>query len=139
MIFVLAPFNGWFVSIEVARNLLDRYEATMPLAKAMGIDPSDKFVAQKVSTELESAILYSFEKNEFTMVDPMTVGKSFMTHCKREQSAGRECPAQWSWIGGLVGEILLLCLSFFIAHSLISDHFIYYLPQDLRILHGILK
>jgi hypothetical protein len=26
-----------------------------------------------------------------------------MTHCKREKEAGRECPAQWSSIGGLIG------------------------------------
>ena len=99
-----APFNGWFVSIEIARNLLERYQATAPLAAAMGIDPDDRMLAQKVSAELENAILYSFDKNEFIIVDPMTVGKSFMTHCKRERSSGRECPAQWSWIGGLVGK-----------------------------------
>ena len=106
--YAAAPFNGWFVSIEVARNLLERYEATMPLAIAMGMDPADRFLSQKVSAELETAILHSFEANEFTMVDPMAVGKSFITHCKREKSAGRECPAQWSWIGGLVGKFYFL-------------------------------
>ena len=99
-----APFNGWFVSIEVARNLLERYHVTEPLAIAMNMNLSDKFLAQKVSAELESAIIHSFEKSDFTIVDPDTVGHSFITHCKRERSAGRECPAQWSWIGGLVGK-----------------------------------
>ena len=28
-----------------------------------------------------------------------------MTHCKREREDGRECPAQWSWIGGLTGPL----------------------------------
>lgn len=99
-----APFNGWFVSIEIARNLLERYNVTEPLAKAFGMKANSKLLHQKVSAELEIAILHSFEKNRFTMVDSMTVGKSFMTHCKRERNSGRECPAQWSWIGGLLGE-----------------------------------
>ena len=104
-----SPFNGWFVSIEIARNLLERYKATLPLANAMRIDPSDKMIAQKVLVELETAILYSFDKQGFTMVDPTTAGQSFMTHCKRERVAGRECPAQWSWIGGLVGKSVKRC------------------------------
>lgn len=93
-----------FVSIEIARNLIERYKVTTPLAKAMGMDMKDKFLPQKVSAELETAICHSFEKQGYTIVDPMAVGDSFVTHCKRERSAGRECPAQWSWIGGLVGE-----------------------------------
>eukprot|EP00551_Chaetoceros_affinis_P008357 CAMPEP_0203670684 /NCGR_PEP_ID=MMETSP0090-20130426/6683_1 /ASSEMBLY_ACC=CAM_ASM_001088 /TAXON_ID=426623 /ORGANISM="Chaetoceros affinis, Strain CCMP159" /LENGTH=1567 /DNA_ID=CAMNT_0050535593 /DNA_START=14 /DNA_END=4717 /DNA_ORIENTATION=+ len=97
------PFNGWFVSTEIARNLLERYQMTIPLAKAMNIPSNDRMLAQKVSAELENAILHSFEKHEYTIVDPMTVGKQFITHCKRERESGRECPAQWSWIGGLVG------------------------------------
>lgn len=98
------PFNGWFVSTEIARNLLERYRVTLPLAKAMNIPSDDRMLAQKVSAEIENAILHSFEKSEYTIVDPMTVGKSYLTHCKRERQAGRECPGQWSWVGGLVGE-----------------------------------
>ena len=103
-----APFNGWFVSIEICRNLIERYQVTGALADAMKMDLNDTFLPQKISIELESAVFYSFQKKGFTIVDPMTVGKSFMTHCKRERSSGRECPAQWSWIGGLVGEILVV-------------------------------
>ena len=109
-----APFNGWFVSIEIARNLLERYNATEPLAEAFGMDVTDKLLHQKVSAELETAILHSFEKNKFTVVDPMTVGKSFLTHCKRERTSGRECPAQWSWIGGLLGK----CIYFYFMGTL---------------------
>lgn len=98
-----APFNGWFLSTEVVRNLIERYDMTLPLATVLGIDYNDELVKQKVSTELETAVLHSFRGGNFTIVDPMTVGESFMTHCKKERKAGRECPGQWSWIGGLVG------------------------------------
>ncbi len=98
-----SPFNGWFLSTEMTRNLLERYNAVGPLESVFGMNTNVKMLQQKVSVELETAILYSFERNDFTMIDPMTVGKSFLTHCKRERKKGRECPAQWSWIRGLVG------------------------------------
>lgn len=37
-------------------------------------------------------------------MDPHAVGESYCTHVRREREEhGRECPGQWSWIGGLVG------------------------------------
>ncbi len=104
--YTAAPFNGWFVTTEIARNLMERYGASDHLATAFGYNPTDKFVAQKVSAELESAILLSFEKAKYTIVDPETVGNSFLSHCKRERLNGRECPSKWSWIGGLMGKRL---------------------------------
>jgi sulfite reductase alpha subunit-like flavoprotein len=48
--------------------------------------------------------MHSFEKYGFTIVDPHSVGQQFCTHVRREREQfGRECPAQWSWIGGLTG------------------------------------
>jgi sulfite reductase alpha subunit-like flavoprotein len=48
--------------------------------------------------------MHSFEKHGFTIVDPHSVGQQFCTHVRREREHfGRECPAQWSWIGGLTG------------------------------------
>ncbi len=87
--YTAAQFNGWFVTTEIARNLLERYEALKPLATAMDFDPTDKFLAQRVSIELEAAILYSFEKRNVTIVDPATVGHSFITHCKRTKCMER--------------------------------------------------
>lgn len=101
--FSCCPFNGWFMSTEITRNLIERYQVTNPLARAMKMKLDNEFLAQKVFCELEVAVNYSFQKQEFTIVNPSTVGQSFMTHCKRERLSGRECPAQWSWIGGLVG------------------------------------
>ena len=54
--------------------------------------------------QLERAVLYSFQKGGYTIVDPHSVGESFCTHVRREREKfERECPGQWSWIGGLVG------------------------------------
>lgn len=57
-----------------------------------------------LETQLERAVLHSFQKNKYTIVDPHSVGESFCVHVRREREQfGRECPGQWSWIGGLTG------------------------------------
>jgi nitric oxide synthase oxygenase domain/subunit len=98
------PFNGWFASVEIGRNLFERYKLAEEWAKAAGINTKTKTIyEQRVYLEMDTAVNYSFKKQGFTMVDMETVGKSFIVHCGRERNLGRECPAQWSWIGGLTG------------------------------------
>lgn len=104
IVYANMPFNGWFMSTEIVRNLLERYKVGPAIAKACGVDPESPMCQQIVSLILEEAILQSFQKAGFTIVDPHSVGKSFCTHVRREREEfGRECPGQWSWIGGLVG------------------------------------
>lgn len=99
------PFNGWFCSIEIVRNIMERYEgANEKWAAALGIDTKNhRMWKARVAHEIDVAVLHSFDKAGYTIVDPETVGEQFMAHCKRERESGRECPAQWSWIGGLTG------------------------------------
>lgn len=101
------PFNGWFCSVEIVRDLMERYQgASEKWAAAIGINPkTHRMWKARVAHEMDVAILHSFDKAGYTIVDPETVGEQFMTHCKRERDSGRECPAQWSWIGGLTGPI----------------------------------
>ena len=75
------------------------------MAKAIGIDmATNPFWQQLVAIELEVAVNSSFQKNGYTIVDPNTAGNQFCAHVRREREQfGRECPAQWSWIGGLTG------------------------------------
>ena len=104
IVYANIPFNGWFVSTEIVRNLIERYNVGPEIAKALEMDmKTDPLWKQRVFCELERAVLYSFNKNNFTIVDPTTAGKSFCTHVRRERDNGRECPAQWSWIGGFLG------------------------------------
>ena len=101
--YACCPFNGWFMELEVTRNLIDRYQISNRFADAVGVDKSIKLWENRVWHEVAVAVLYSFERSKMTIVDQFTAGKSFYTHCQREKEAGRECPGQWSWIGGLVG------------------------------------
>lgn len=98
------PFNGWFASVEIVRDLMERYHCAEPWAEKMGIDvKSTRMYKTRIAHEVDRAVLHSFDKAGYTIVDSETAGEQFMTHCKREKEAGRECPSQWSWIGGLVG------------------------------------
>jgi len=99
------PFNGWFASVEIVRDLMERYPGDdEKWAKAIGLDTTQRMWKARIAHEIDVAVLHSFDKAGYTIVDSETVGGQFMTHCKREQEAGRECPAQWSWIGGLTGK-----------------------------------
>lgn len=106
VVYANIPFNGWFVSTEIVRNLMERYNAGGPMAKVLGLDTKTNIMWEQLAfCEWEIAVEYSFKKNGYTIVDPNAVGKSFCTHVQRErEDHGRECPGQWSWIGGLVGR-----------------------------------
>jgi nitric oxide synthase oxygenase domain/subunit/sulfite reductase alpha subunit-like flavoprotein/hemoglobin-like flavoprotein len=99
------PFNGWFMSTEIVRNLMERYDAGPAICNVLGIDMTTEPMWRQLATsELEKAVLHSFQKGGYTIVDPHAVGQQFCTHVRREREQfGRECPAQWSWIGGLTG------------------------------------
>jgi nitric oxide synthase oxygenase domain/subunit len=48
------PFNGWFMSTEIVRNLMERYDAGPAIAKVMGLDMANhpawrQVVASEVS------------------------------------------------------------------------------------------
>jgi sulfite reductase alpha subunit-like flavoprotein len=43
-------------------------------------------------------VSHSFSKAKVTLVDHQTAARQFLTHDLREKRAGRECPAQWSWV-----------------------------------------
>ena len=96
------PFNGWFMETEIARNLWEdeRYGMAETIAKAMGLDTSSEQTLwrDRAFLELNVAVLHSFSQSRVTLVDHQTASRQFMTHDLREKRAGRECPAQWSWV-----------------------------------------
>ncbi len=96
------PFNGWFMETEIARNLWEdgRYEKAEAIAQAIGLDTSSEQTLwrDRAFLELNAAVLHSFSKAKVTLVDHQTAARQFLTHDLREKRAGRECPAQWSWV-----------------------------------------
>ncbi|WP_157579285.1 nitric oxide synthase oxygenase [Spirosoma montaniterrae] len=101
------PFNGWFMETEIARNLWEegRYNKAEFIARTMGLDTSTEQTLwrDRAFLELNVAVLHSFSKAKVTLVDHQTASRQFIAHDQREKRAGRECPAQWSWVTPAAG------------------------------------
>ncbi|MBP7242605.1 nitric oxide synthase oxygenase [Amaricoccus sp.] len=101
------PFNGWFMGTEIARNLWEekRYDRAAQIAAALELDTSSEATLwrDRAFLELNVAIVHSFQQARVTLVDHQTASRQFMIHDLREKKAGRECPAQWSWIAPAAG------------------------------------
>ncbi|MEH2295822.1 nitric oxide synthase oxygenase [Nostoc sp.] len=96
------PFNGWYMGTEIARDFLEewRYDKMEDIAKVLKLDISSEQTLwrDRVALELNVAILHSFQKAKVTMVDHQSASRQYLAHDLREKRAGRECPADWSWV-----------------------------------------
>jgi nitric-oxide synthase len=85
-----------------SRDLGDesRYNQLPEIATRMGLrtDSLRTLWKDRAVTELNAAVLYSFETSGVKMADHHTESELFLTHVEKEQRHGRRCPADWSWI-----------------------------------------
>ncbi|CAG0919577.1 unnamed protein product, partial [Notodromas monacha] len=103
MEFPAAPFNGWYMSTEIAvRDFCDpqRYNVLEEIGKKMGLDTSTpaNLWKDRVALELNVAVLHSFQLSGVTIVDQYTAADSFMKHLRNENRVRRGCPGDWAWI-----------------------------------------
>jgi nitric-oxide synthase, bacterial len=99
----LAPFNGWYMGTEIgARNLADadRYDLLPLIAERMGLDTSTERSLWRDGAllELNRAVLWSFDQAGARISDHHSESERFLAHIASEERAGRETPADWSWI-----------------------------------------
>lgn len=96
-----APFNGFYMCTEIAsRNFADvqRYNLLPKVAQALEIDVTTPFWRDEALTELNRAVLHSFQEAKATIIDHHKASEQFMTFHKREQARGRRVAADWRWI-----------------------------------------
>ena len=98
-----APFNGFYMGTEIAsRNFADdhRYAVLPTVARLMGDDPasSNELWRDRALTELNRAVLHSFEKEGVTMIDHHRASRQYMLFAQRERAAGRRPSGDWMWI-----------------------------------------
>ena len=103
IVYPAAPFNGWYLGTEIgARNLTDadRYDLLPVIADRLGLDTSTQRTLwrDRAMLEMVRAVQHSFDTAGVTMADHHTESQRFLAHVAREESAGRSCPADWSWI-----------------------------------------
>jgi nitric-oxide synthase len=99
----LAPFNGWYLGTEIgARNLADRdrYDLLPTVARMLELDTSSESTLwrDRALVELNRAVLWSFERAGVRISDHHTESDRFLDHVRNERRAGREVPADWTWI-----------------------------------------
>jgi nitric-oxide synthase len=98
-----APFNGWYMCTEIgSRDLGDetRYNQLPEIAARMGLSTESPRTLWKdrAVTELNAAVLYSYEMSGVKISDHHSESELFLAHIDKEQQHGRSCPADWSWI-----------------------------------------
>jgi nitric-oxide synthase len=99
-----APFNGFYMCTEIAsRDFADkkRYDLLPQVAEALGVvadDKRDPLWKDTVLTELNRAVLHSFEEAGVAMVDHHRASEQFMEFYRREQSCGRHIASDWRWV-----------------------------------------
>ncbi|HKK31269.1 MAG TPA: nitric oxide synthase oxygenase [Alphaproteobacteria bacterium] len=99
-----APFNGFYMGTEIAsRDFADpnRYDLLREVAFVLGEDPDRQDTdlwRDRTLTELNSAVLASFRRENVTIVDHYTASEQYMEFDNRERAAGR-CPSgDWAWV-----------------------------------------
>jgi nitric-oxide synthase, bacterial len=97
------PFNGWYMCTEIgSRDLGDesRYNQLPEIAARMGLrtDSLRTLWKDRAVTELNVAVLHSYETSGVKIADHHTESERFLAHIDKEQQHGRRCPADWSWI-----------------------------------------
>jgi nitric-oxide synthase, bacterial len=98
-----APFNGWYMCTEIgSRDLGDetRYNQLPEIAARMGLstDSPRTLWKDRAVTELNAAVLHSYEMSGVKIADHHTESERFLAHIEKEQQHGRGCPADWMWI-----------------------------------------
>jgi nitric-oxide synthase, bacterial len=98
-----APFNGWYMCTEIGSRDLgdeDRYNQLPEIAARMGLNTDNPRTLWKdrAVTELNVAVLHSYETSGVKIADHHTESERFLAHIEKEQQHGRRCPADWSWI-----------------------------------------
>jgi nitric-oxide synthase, bacterial len=98
-----APFNGWYMCTEIGSRDLgdeDRYDQLPEIAARMGLstDSPRTLWKDRAVTELNAAVLHSYETSGVKIADHHTESERFLKHLGNEQQQGRRCPADWSWI-----------------------------------------
>jgi nitric oxide synthase oxygenase domain/subunit/sulfite reductase alpha subunit-like flavoprotein len=100
--YTAAPFNGWYASTEVVRNLTDagRYDVSRAVAARLGLDTRAEASLWRDAAlaTVGVAVLHSYAKAGFAMVDHHTLAAAFMAWYPAELKARGYCPGNWKWI-----------------------------------------
>ncbi|VTJ67142.1 Hypothetical predicted protein [Marmota monax] len=101
--FPACPFNGWYMGTEIGvRDFCDvqRYNILEEVGRRMGLETHmlASLWKDRAVTEINVAVLHSFQKRNVTIMDHHSAAESFMKHMQNEYRARGGCPADWIWL-----------------------------------------
>ncbi|KAK2525340.1 nitric oxide synthase, inducible isoform X1 [Columba livia] len=101
--FTACPFNGWYMGTEIGvRDFCDvqRYNILQEVGRRMGLETNklSSLWKDRAVVEINVAVLYSFQKQNVTIMDHHSAAESFMKYMQSEYRARGGCPADWVWI-----------------------------------------
>ncbi|NP_001166455.1 nitric oxide synthase, inducible [Cavia porcellus] len=101
--FPACPFNGWYMGTEIGvRDFCDaqRYNILEEVGRRMGLETHTlaSLWKDRAVTEINVAVLHSFQKQNVTIMDHHSAAESFMKHMQNEYRARGGCPADWIWL-----------------------------------------
>ncbi|KAL9178842.1 hypothetical protein ACHAXT_003973 [Thalassiosira profunda] len=103
--YTAVPFNGWYASTEVLRDLTDesRYNMLKPVGTALGMDTDTKpgdapLWIDDVMAIVNRAVYHSFKASKIAMVDHHTLINSFWGWYHDEMKVRKYCPVNWKWV-----------------------------------------
>ncbi|NP_001268573.1 nitric oxide synthase, inducible [Mesocricetus auratus] len=101
--FPACPFNGWYMGTEIGvRDFCDtqRYNILEEVGRRVGLETHTlaSLWKDRAVTEINVAVLHSFQKQNVTIMDHHTASESFMKHMHNEYRARGGCPADWIWL-----------------------------------------
>ncbi|XP_040856557.1 nitric oxide synthase, inducible isoform X3 [Ochotona curzoniae] len=101
--FPACPFNGWYMGTEIgARDFCDaqRYNILEEVGRRMGLETHRlaSLWKDRAVTEINVAVLHSFQKQNVTIMDHHSAAESFMKHMQSEYRTRGGCPADWIWL-----------------------------------------
>ncbi|XP_020029612.2 nitric oxide synthase, inducible isoform X1 [Castor canadensis] len=97
------PFNGWYMGTEIGvRDFCDtqRYNILEEVGRRMGLETHTlaSLWKDRAVTEINVAVLHSFQKHNVTIMDHHSAAESFMKHMQNEYRLRGGCPADWIWL-----------------------------------------
>ncbi|NXL89390.1 NOS2 protein, partial [Alectura lathami] len=101
--FTACPFNGWYMGTEIGvRDFCDvqRYNILKEVGRRMGLETNklSSLWKDRAVVEINVAVLYSFQKQNVTIMDHHSAAESFMKYMQSEYRVRGGCPADWVWI-----------------------------------------
>eukprot|EP00984_Skeletonema_dohrnii_P034576 scaffold33595_cov95-Skeletonema_dohrnii-CCMP3373.AAC.1 len=105
IVYSAAPFNGWYATTEVLRDLTDesRYNMLVPVARSLGLDPDTKpgdepLWKDEVMAVLNKAIYHSFKVSKIAMMGHHNLISMFWDWYRDEMRNRRYCPVNFKWV-----------------------------------------